>query len=396
MFKRMHQHSKTRHPDKGFSLVELVVVVVILAVLAAIAVPTFLNQKKKASDAVAQANAEHMSLFMQSAMRMKPSSVTVTGGTAGTTNGNVIIDGVETPKDGTDVWVSSPNGPWCLGAASSSGKAYVSTGTGSTGSSPYTTVPTYSGYSMCASENSKPKAISDGVTNYNAVPSGLVLYADAGNIDSYPGSGNNVNDLSGNNTSIASYVNPLVVSNGAFDFTASNTDGLNLANNNFASGVGVSSSPFPLSDFTMESVFQVAGTHQNYNGTLLSSGNWNNAPGHWSFGVNQANTAIVTRQPSYTVNYTFNPNTWYDVVWRRTGNTVTFFVNNTQVAQYTAQTTYIPLTSNATNTGIGRETYANGYFNLNGKIGLTKIYNRGLTNAELTENFKTIRSRFGI
>ena len=55
------------------------------------------ESEEKASDAVAQANANIWFLFMQSAMRMKPSSVTVTGD-AGTTNGNVIIDGVETPK----------------------------------------------------------------------------------------------------------------------------------------------------------------------------------------------------------------------------------------------------------------------------------------------------------
>ncbi len=360
----------------GFSLVELTVVGTIIAILSAIALPVFLNQKQKANDAKAQSDATHMGLFLQSAMRMKPTTATVTSGTEGTTSGDVIIDGVSQPKNGTVPWVSS-DGNWCEGALSNTGKAFVANKNKTT---------TYNAYSMCASATSNPVAISAGVTNYNTVASGLLLYLDAGNTDSYPGSGNNVTDLSGNNATITSYVSPLVVTGGAFDFTASQTDGLNVQANNFTS----------LSDFTMESVFQTAGTQLHYNGALLSSGDWNLTPGHWSFGINSANTGIVTRNPNFTVNYTFNTNTWYDLVWRRSGTTVTFFVNGAQVAQYTAQSSSIPLTSNASNTAVGRETYANGYFNLNGKIGLTKIYNKALTDAEIASNFKIVKGRFGM
>ena len=48
------RHDVSGLNDAGFSLVEILVVVVIIAILAAIAVPVFLNQRKKAWAAQAE------------------------------------------------------------------------------------------------------------------------------------------------------------------------------------------------------------------------------------------------------------------------------------------------------------------------------------------------------
>src|SRR5271155_3934162 len=62
MLYKLRQRAKN---ERGFTLIELLVVILIIGVLAAIAIPSFLNQKGKASDAGAKELAHTAQIAME-------------------------------------------------------------------------------------------------------------------------------------------------------------------------------------------------------------------------------------------------------------------------------------------------------------------------------------------
>lgn len=195
----------------------------------------------------------------------------------------------------------------------------------------------------------------------------LIVYLDAANIASYPGSGTTWIDLSGNGNN-ATLVNGVGYSNGALVF-----DGVDDYVNSFNAS--------SLTDLTID--MWVYDTRASGERDILTySGNG----GSYTFNGSTFRTD-GNSVPRRSFSGVGQPplNQWYRFCYVKNGD---FYINQTRYTGSGSDSGYGTLSFGNTRTDVNRR--------LNGRISNIKIYNRSLSDAEIQQNFNAQRGRFGI
>jgi hypothetical protein len=238
------------------------------------------------------------------------------------------------------------------------------------------------------------KSFAISTTYPKIVTNGLVLNLDAGQQNSYPGSGTTWTDLSGNGNTGTLTNGPTYSSanGGSIVFDGVDDKVTLTASSQFAYGTG---------DFAVEGWFFCTKTLPNFGERLFSQ----TVSGTNYFVVNIGTDVI---SPGQKVTFIFatsgggtqvnSSNTWEYDTWNhltvsRISGSVIVYLNTiggtpTACNQNFNNTTYVPTIGQYTHTN------SNGF---GGRISALRVYmGKGLTATEVSQNYNALRSRYGI
>jgi hypothetical protein len=225
-------------------------------------------------------------------------------------------------------------------------------------------------------------------TSTPAVPvtSNLVLYYDPSNPSSYTGTGTTINDLSGNGLngtmSNITFTNPYFTYNGSSSQIA-------IADNVLLEpGSG---------DWTME-----VWVNQSVSGNDVVLGKFPPGGAQTSYAIRTTATTYYGQLGSSSsfqnsTNYVGTIGTWYQIVYVFTNvaaNTLQTFVNGSSIGSVAHSLSSILNTT----TGLYIGSYNNGEYPqwFDGRIGITRLYNKSLTASEVLQNFNFDKNKYGL
>ena len=235
-------------------------------------------------------------------------------------------------------------------------------------------------------------------THYNytggIVTKDLILHLDAAKYTSYPDSGTTWYDISGYGHH-ATLNNGMSIQDAGYKGKNFGLDGSNdyaTVNNNLVDLVGLGQS-----SYTLEAWIYV----ETSSGTTTSAdsivGHTSNTGFGMQVGESNGNPRINygARSTSNFYSSEFSYNTWTHVVLSKIGSTsIRTYLNGSVDATRQATDLYLASPSDGALTIGYSGPRISGYFD--GNIPIIRIYKRGLTDAEVLQNYNAQKSRFGL
>jgi len=213
------------------------------------------------------------------------------------------------------------------------------------------------------------------------VTSGLLMYMDAGNSSSYPGTGTTWTCLEGSGT--ATLLGP-----SAPVYSSADGGYIDFNNERYAH---VSSQFFNMPGLTIFSFIRVPVLPSNYD-ALIFSRSAANSPTGFHFGFN-ARLAIHYNGSIISSTLTPTLNEWIMVAATVSTSSVVFYRGSSSgITQQTRTGTYTSCFMENIGICIDRQIT---YRNSNVDMSIAMIYDRPLSTAEITQNFDLFKSRYG-
>lgn len=217
------------------------------------------------------------------------------------------------------------------------------------------------------------------------VRDGLVLYLDAANTKSYPGSGTTWTDISGKGYDGTLINGPTFSSDDlgcvVFDGSNDRVDGVHNSELNLRN------------DLTVECWFRRTGGRSDWVRVFGKGDSTNRTYGLW-YHVNSNYFLYQRYSGSSNMNVLLTKsvvlNEWYHMVGTSSGSTHTLYVNGDNMGTVSNSSTFYSSTN----------PYKVGYGNIHlthiGNVSNCRIYNRGLSEAEVKQNYNALKGRFGL
>ena len=226
----------------------------------------------------------------------------------------------------------------------------------------------------------------------------LVFVIDAGNRNSYPGTGTAWNDLSGNSNHMTL--------NGSPTFDASGNGNIKFNGTQNAAADAQIPSTHPLSlygitNFSIEVLVMGGGT-TNANQHIISKGDpiglggwaltYGSPASADALGFFISQTEVVGNASSGTLTGIVDFNNWVHYTVTKSGTTFKLYKNGVLFDTTTDSTAVVSTTHDFK---VGKPHHSEDH-ELNGNVAIARVYHKALTQSEIIQNFNATKSRFGL